>query len=632
MEILRGEEIGKKLAQMFSRAKESVRVCSAWVKGEILKELADLVGEGVRVELVVRVSSYEDLKITDPEVFRVVRKKGGRVYLHRKLHAKFVLVDGSCALLGSANLTRSGVGEEGNVETAVYTEDPDTVRNLEEVFESVKSESYDPENTVAFLVSLDSSREGVALLLRDLQEQTYVRIPLDDGGFLLGRISEVKRSRAPEEGFPEEILTAEEEVWKTASLLGRLEEEPELRLARLEILGEYEKERDLFKTPVGPVRAGAPVEVLDAEDRALRSILHKNHSGYSMRFPVYIGKLQGTEVRAFLDMGKVIPMHMAVLGATGSGKTTFVKKVLRNFGESARIYVFDIYGEYYEDLRDRGNVREIQIPNVLLPLDAEDMKNLLREGGLTLTERSTDERELMAFFRRHLKPDLGRTALGEQSLETLVEKAIAGVEEEYLKDALGDLLEFWRRTYGDESVRKQPEAVRELRESLKAPEGTTIYSFKNVDITETRVNVAGLILREILYLSKEAPADRLVVLEEAHNFAPERGFGDVPAGRENPAFSSTRRIAMEGRKLRLGLIAVTQRPAGISKFVLSQLNTQVIFKLLTRNDLEAVSVFFEPSREDIFRLLPFLKPGTAYIGGLAVPFSFLFQMEEIPYW
>jgi len=632
MEILRGEEIGERLAQMFARARESVRVCSAWVRGEVFRKLTDLIGEGVQVELVVRVSSYEDLRITDPEVFRIVRERGGRIYLNRKLHAKFVLVDGDCALLGSANLTRSGIGGEGNVETAVYIEDPETIRDLAEVFESVKSASYNPENTVAFLLSLSSSREGTALLLRDLQEQTYVRIPLDEGGFLLGRISEIKRSRTPEGGFPGEILAGEEEVWRIASLLGRLEEEPELRLARLEILGEYERERDLFKTPVGPVRAGAPVEVLDPEDGALRSILTKNHSGYSMRHPVYIGKLQGTEVRAFLDMGKVIPMHMAVLGATGSGKTTFVKKVLRNFRESARIYVFDIYGEYYEDLRDRENVREIQVPNVLLPIDAEDMKRLLREGGLTLTERSADERELMAFFRRHLKPDLGRTALGELSLEALLERAIAGVEDGYLKDALLDTLEFWRRTYGEESVREQPRAVRELRESLKAPEGVTIYSFRSVDITETRVNTAGLILREILYLSKEAPADRLVVLEEAHNFAPERGFGDASAGRENPAFSSTRRIAVEGRKLRLGLIAVTQRPANISKFVLSQLNTQVVFKLLTRNDLEAVSVFFEPSREDIFRLLPFLKPGTAYVGGLAVPFSFLFQMEEIPYW
>ncbi|MDQ7081723.1 MAG: ATP-binding protein [Aquificota bacterium] len=107
---------------------------------------------------------------------------------------------------------------------------------------------------------------------------------------------------------------------------------------------------------------------------------------------------------------------------------------------------------------------------------------------------------------------------------------------------------------------------------------------------------------------------------------------EVQSGRENLAYTGIRRVALEGRKFRLGLVAVTQRPASISKFILSQLNTQVIFKLITRNDLEAVSVFFEHSKEDVFRLLPSLKPGTAFITGLGVPFGFLFSMEEIPCW
>jgi len=254
-------------------------------------------------------------------------------------------------------------------------------------------------------------------------------------------------------------------------------------------------------------------------------------------------------------------------------------------------------------------VREIRLPNALLPIDGEDLKRLFRESGLTITERSSDERELMAFLRRHIKPDLERTA--------------------YLRDALSEVLDFWKRTFGGDSVRDQPAIIGMLRESLKEG-GVVIYSYRDVDITETRVNSAGLVMREILRLSKREPADRLVVLEEAHNFAPERGTAEVQTGRENLSFAATKRIATEGRKLRIGLVAVTQRPANISKFILSQLNTQVVFKLLTRNDLEAVSPFFEQSKEDIFRLLPFLKPGTAYAGGLA--FSFLFQMEEIPYW
>ncbi len=643
MEILRNEEILEKLRELFSKAKKRIRIASAWIRGEILKELLSNVKESVEIEIVIRTSSYEDLRITDPEVFWIVREKGGRIYLNPRLHAKFVVVDSKEAILGSANITLQGLLPEGNLETAVYIKERREISKLEGVFEEIKGRSYDFSRTVAFVVSLDTTREGKVILLRDLQEQTYIKIPLEDGNFLMGRIFDIKSlnlalSEFGEDGsladsrFLREIFSEKEENWRIASLFGRATEGVELKVAKFEILGEYERERNLFKTPVRPVRAGSPVEILEVEEEHLRAILLKNHSGYDMRFPTYLGKLQGTEVKAYLDMDKVISMHMAVLGATGSGKTTFVKKILKNFNEPAKVFIFDMYGEYYEELKELGKVKNVEIPNVLLPIDGDDVKRLFRESGLSVTERSTDEKELMAFLRKNVKPELDRTLFKEKSLETLIRDVSSELRDRFLKDALLEILEFWKRNFGEESVKEQPRAVEILKESLRGDERIVIYNYKGVDITETRLNVAGLVMREILKLAKAEPSDRLIVLEEAHNFAPERGVAEVQTGRENPAFLSTKRIAMEGRKLRLGLIAITQRPANISKFILSQLNTQVIFKLITKNDLEAVSVFFEQSREDIFSLLPFLKPGTAYISGLAVPFSFLFHMEEIPYW
>ncbi len=643
MDILRGEEILGKLREIFSETEKTLKISLAWVKGEILKELLTSVNEDVQIEVVIRASSYEDLRITDPQVFKVIKKRNGRIYLNPKLHAKFIISDGEKALVGSANMTHSGLLPEGNLETAVYITDPEKVKELEGVFEEIRSQSYDFSKTIAFVVSLETAREGKVILLRDVQEQTYIKIPLGDGNFFLGRIFEIKSinlslSDVSEEGdleasrFLLEVFSKKEEDWKIASVFARTKEGIELKVAKFEVLGEYEIERNLFKTPVRPVNAGSPVEILEVEEKSLRAILLKNHSGYDMRFPTYLGRLQGTEVKAYLDMDKVISMHMAVIGTTGSGKTTFVKKILKNFREPAKVFVFDMYGEYYEELKDLGDVKNVQLPNVLLPADGDDLKRLFKESGLSIAERSTDERELMAYLRKHIKPELDRTALREKSLETLIKDASLHVKDRLLRDALFDVIDFWKRNFGEESVKGQPSAVKILEESLRSEERVVIYNYKNIDITETRINIAGLVMREILKMAKSKLSDRLIVLEEAHNFAPERGTAEVQVGRENLAYISARRIAMEGRKLRLGLIAITQRPANISKFILSQLNTQVIFKLITKNDLEAVSIFFEQSKEDVFNLLPFLKPGTAYIGGLAVPFSFLFQMEEIPYW
>ena len=636
MEVLRGEEILAKIKDVVSRAKKSVKIASAWIRGEVLRDILSQLPEHVEVQIVVRASSTEDLDITDPEVFVVVKEKGGKVFLNPRLHAKFLISDGREAVVGSANLTRAGLFPEGNVETALYLKDARKVRELEKLFEDIKKQSCDFSKVVAFVVRAETAREGEVVLVRDVGEQTYVKIPTGEGNFLLGRLFSVKSvntalDKEDTTETLEKIFLEKDEDWRVAALFSRIQEGVEVKTAELEILGEYERERNLFKAPVRSLKAGSPVEVLEAEED-LRAILLKNHSGYDMKFPVYLGKLRGTEVKAYLDMDKVLSMHMAVIGATGSGKTTFVKKVLRNFREPAKVFVFDIYGEYYEDLKETGRVERVPIPNVLLPVEVEDLRKLFKEGGLSIAERSSEEKEFMSFLRRHLKPDLGRTYLGEKSLETLIKEASLRVRDRYLKDSILETLEFWKETFGKESVRDQPGAIGLLRKSIRSESRIVVYDLRDVDITETRVNVAGLVMREILKLAKSDPQDRLIVLEEAHNFAPERGTSDVQMGRENLAYLSARRIAMEGRKLRLGLVAITQRPANISKFILSQLNTQVIFKLITKNDLEAVSIFFERSKEDIFDLLPFLKPGTAYISGLAVPFSFLFQMEEIPYW
>lgn len=46
---------------------------------------------------------------SDPEVYELIRKRGFRLYINPTLHAKFVLLDGTSLLLGSANFTSMGL-------------------------------------------------------------------------------------------------------------------------------------------------------------------------------------------------------------------------------------------------------------------------------------------------------------------------------------------------------------------------------------------------------------------------------------------------------------------------------------------------------------------------------------------
>ncbi len=77
---------------------------------------------------------------------------------------------------------------------------------------------------------------------------------------------------------------------------------------------------------------------------------------------VRIGDLASAEsIPALIDVNKLIARHSAVVGTTGSGKSTTVASLLRSISNtsvypSARILVLDIHGEYHSALSDRAAV------------------------------------------------------------------------------------------------------------------------------------------------------------------------------------------------------------------------------------------------------------------------------------
>lgn len=77
---------------------------------------------------------------------------------------------------------------------------------------------------------------------------------------------------------------------------------------------------------------------------------------------VQIGRLASAEsIPALIDIDRLITRHSAVVGTTGSGKSTTVANILTSLSDqkrypSARIIVFDIHGEYAAALRDRASI------------------------------------------------------------------------------------------------------------------------------------------------------------------------------------------------------------------------------------------------------------------------------------
>jgi len=80
---------------------------------------------------------------------------------------------------------------------------------------------------------------------------------------------------------------------------------------------------------------------------------------------VRIGHIAGSEsIDALVDINKLVTRHSAIVGTTGSGKSTTVAGILNVLSDterfpSARIVVLDLHGEYSRALGDRANVFKV---------------------------------------------------------------------------------------------------------------------------------------------------------------------------------------------------------------------------------------------------------------------------------
>jgi hypothetical protein len=80
---------------------------------------------------------------------------------------------------------------------------------------------------------------------------------------------------------------------------------------------------------------------------------------------VKVGHISGAEsIPALIDINKLITRHSAIVGTTGSGKSTTVASILNAISDpvkypSARVIVFDLHGEYGHALKDRANIFKV---------------------------------------------------------------------------------------------------------------------------------------------------------------------------------------------------------------------------------------------------------------------------------
>ena len=115
-----------------------------------------------------------------------------------------------------------------------------------------------------------------------------------------------------------------------------------------------------------------------------------------------------------------------------------------------------------------------------------------------------------------------------------------------------------------------------------------------------------------------------LVCDEAHLYMPVRDSADAVATRGVEVFE---RIAKEGRKYGVSLLIVSQRPADVSRTVLSQCNNFIVLRLTNDQDQSVVQHLMPESMGGLTAILPLLDVGEALVLGDAVVLPTRIQID-----
>jgi len=414
---------------------------------------------------------------------------------------------------------------------------------------------------------------NILLSTSDIEKGSFIKVSHETYGWVLARVDNLKRYVDPR---GEEVLLA------GAYTVG------------------YKRDNQILipRTPFKPEE-----RVYSADRDLIMSVMGLKKSKVNN---IYLGLLEGHDIPVYLDVKKSIGKHMSILAKTGAGKSYTVAVILEELLKAnVPCIIIDPHGEYsslkYEnddyDAMLQFNVKPRSYENEVTEYAANIITNPKAEK-LTLKSRfSLDELiEIMPMRLNDKQKSIAYDAMRRlENLEYTIQDIINAVRLDKSKAK-------WKVISGLETLRNsgifegKPISMKQLVRKGNA----SIINLKGVEprIQELILAKIAKDLFNTIKLGEISPFFFLV--EEAHNFCPERGFGD--------ALSSQilRTIASEGRKFGLYLCVVSQRPARVDKNVLSQCNMQIILKVTNPNDLRAIGQSIEgftPGMEDDIKQL-----------------------------
>lgn len=437
--------------------------------------------------------------------------------------------------------------------------------------------------------------------ITDTKKSDYVKVWHESEGWTLAQISSITCSS---EDFS---LDDAMDVAVGISKIGDMDEHV---IAEAVVIGSRDSE-GILRVPKSPFSPGD--KVFKADQQLIK------HTLGLIRGDIYIGLLDGQNIQVFLEANNLVQKHCSILARTGSGKSYTCGVIIEELlDKNVPLLIIDPHGEYASmkfpnqerpeaferyAITPKGYASQITVytpANKLLNPSADE---LFRLNGINLgindflqlfpEERSQFQTGILYEAISKLKKEKDTYTIDDIIFEV-------GQDKSKVKWNVINKLEALKETgiLSDKAT-----SISQLIQEGRA----SIIDMKGVNPELQAMIVAKLCgdIFEARKLNTVPPC--MLVIEEAHNFCPEKGF------EKTVSTDILRTIASEGRKFGLGLMVVSQRPARVDKNVLSQCNTQIIMKVTNPNDIKAISKGLEGMSMDMEEEIKRLSPGVALI-------------------
>ena len=367
---------------------------------------------------------------------------------------------------------------------------------------------------------------------------------------------------------------------------------------------------------------------------------------------IQIGTVYPTkDIRAGIYVDAMLGKHFALLGSTGTGKSTSAALILHRICEAApegHIVMIDPHGEYSAAFKTTGkifDVTNLHMPYWLMNFE-EHCEVLLTSNG---NERQVDA-DILArcLLKARLKNRLAET-MGKITVDSPVPYLLSDLSNE-IQNQMGQLdkatssAPFMRIKTKLDELKSDPryqfmfsgmlvgdtmaDFITKVFRMPSAGKPISIIDVSGVpsDITSTVVAVLSrLVFDFAIWGRDEKTSPILLVCEEAHRYVPNEANADGSS-----VGKILSRIAKEGRKYGISLGLITQRPSDLAEGVLSQCGTIISMRLNNDRDQAFVKSAMPEGARGFLDSIPALRNRECIIcgEGVAIPIRVSFDNLE----